>query len=70
MRDEGKEVCEYELQGLEGCPHHSLRVLRPQGPDHGDDERPALQQKKAVLRIQEAPKHIDPSDPFVFGPPG
>jgi hypothetical protein len=48
VRNEGEEVCEYELEGLEGCPHHGLRVLRPQGADHGDDERPALQQKKKV----------------------
>ncbi len=50
MRNEGKEVGEYELEGLECCPHHSLRVLRPQGTDHGDDERPALKTKEVGVK--------------------
>ena len=39
---EGEEVGEDELERLEGCLDHSLGVLRPQGADHGDEERPAL----------------------------
>jgi hypothetical protein len=51
VRDEGKEVGEDELEGLEGCPHHGLRVLGPQGADHGDDERPALPQEKLFMDL-------------------